>query len=91
MANSVLHDILATGVNEGASDWHFREGATVGLRISTKLVDLDFEVTREFLERAANEINQAGSGERSQLFGQAAAKGNGGAPQRDRGYAQGSI
>jgi twitching motility protein PilT len=56
MARTQLHDILATGVAEHASDWHIREGSNIGLRIHGKLVELDFYVNREFLERVLNEI-----------------------------------
>ncbi len=54
--HSMLHDILATGVNEGASDWHIREGSNVGLRIDGSLVELEFTTNREFLEEAMRQI-----------------------------------
>ena len=59
MANSALHDVLATGVHEGASDWHIREDANVGLRIDGRLVEIDFCTTKEFLEEAIEQVTTA--------------------------------
>ncbi|MBN2452148.1 MAG: PilT/PilU family type 4a pilus ATPase [Lentisphaeria bacterium] len=59
MVRSSLHDILSTGVAEGASDFHIREDANVVLRIDGSLVEVDFATTREFLENAAGEIMDA--------------------------------
>jgi len=56
MVSSILHDVLATGVKEGASDWHIREDSNVGLRISGSLVELDFCTTREFLKDAVEQV-----------------------------------
>ncbi len=56
MVRSILHDILATGVEEGASDWHIREGRPVGLRIDQRLVELDFITDSEFLHQAVRQI-----------------------------------
>ena len=56
MVHSILHDVLTTGVTEGASDWHIRENSNVGLRIDGKLVEVDFLTTQEFLEDATKEI-----------------------------------
>ena len=56
MVSSILHDVLATGVQEGASDWHIREDSNVGLRIAGSLVELDFCTTREFLQDAVQQV-----------------------------------
>ena len=56
MARTILHDILAAGVEENASDWHIREGLSVGLRMSGSLAELDFKTDRAFLEQAIEQI-----------------------------------
>ena len=56
MVRSSLHDILATGVAEGASDWHIREDCNVVLRVDGTLVEVDFTTTKEYLENAIDEI-----------------------------------
>lgn len=53
-----LHDILATGVAENASDWHIREDSDVSLRIDGKLVPVDFKTDRAFLEDTIVEITE---------------------------------
>lgn len=47
-----LHDILMTGVQAGASDWHIRQDSTVGLRIDGTLGEVDFVTDGEFLRTA---------------------------------------
>ena len=42
-------------------------------------------------ERAAEEIDQRSGGERAELLAQAAAKGDGGAPEEDGGEAEGGV
>ena len=59
MVRSSLHDVLATGVAEGASDWHIRENSNVALRVDGSLIEVDFVTSREFLERAVSEIISA--------------------------------
>lgn len=56
MVRSELHDILATGVAEEASDWHIREGSTVVVRIHGKLVEMDFSTDRDYLHEAVKQI-----------------------------------
>jgi len=56
MLTTVLHDILEVGVNEGASDWHIREGCPIGLRVDGRLVELDFVADTAFLEEAVQQI-----------------------------------
>lgn len=56
MSDFVFYDILSTGVEEGASDWHIREGSNVGVRIDGSLVEMDFKVDREFLEAGVKQI-----------------------------------
>ena len=56
MVNSILHDLLATGVAENASDWHIRENHNVGLRIDGKLIEIDFCTTTDFLHEAIQQI-----------------------------------
>ena len=57
MGVSKLRAILETGVQAGASDWHIREGATVALRVDSKLVEIsDFTCTPEFMEEAVQDI-----------------------------------
>ncbi|MCK5805462.1 MAG: PilT/PilU family type 4a pilus ATPase [Lentisphaeria bacterium] len=58
MPRTVLHDILATGVAEGASDWHIREGFNVALRLDGRLVEVDFMTSKEFLEEAIEEMTE---------------------------------
>ncbi|MFA5204284.1 MAG: PilT/PilU family type 4a pilus ATPase [Lentisphaeria bacterium] len=53
---SILKDILTTGVSEGASDWHIREGSPVVLRIDGSLSEVDFVSGREFVEQAVAEV-----------------------------------
>ncbi|OGV74795.1 MAG: twitching motility protein [Lentisphaerae bacterium RIFOXYB12_FULL_65_16] len=53
---SPLHDVLATGVQEGASDWHIREDCNVALRIDGRLVEVDFPAATDFLNAAINDI-----------------------------------
>ena len=59
MVKSSLHNVLATGVAEGASDWHIREDSNVVLRVDGNLVEVDFVTSREFLEHAISEIIDA--------------------------------
>ncbi|MBT3379825.1 MAG: PilT/PilU family type 4a pilus ATPase [Lentisphaerae bacterium] len=56
MAASLLHDILATGVTENASDWHIREDSNPRLRIDGVLVEIDFCTTKEFLDDAMKQV-----------------------------------
>lgn len=56
MAHTILHDVLAAGVEEGASDWHIREGRPVSLRISGSLAELDVTTDRKFLLQAIEQI-----------------------------------
>jgi len=68
IVRSVMHDILATGVEAGASDWHIREGSSVGLRVDGRLVEIDFVTTREFLDEAMAQLtneNQMATYERT--------------------------
>lgn len=54
---SKLRAILETGVKNGASDWHIREGSTVVLRVDAQLVEItDFVPSREFLEVAIKDV-----------------------------------
>jgi twitching motility protein PilT len=59
MVRSSLHDVLATGVAEGASDWHIRQDCNVVLRVDGKLMEVDFITTQEFLAEAVTEIIDA--------------------------------
>ncbi len=56
MAVTSLHEILVAGHNEGASDWHIREGRPVSIRVSGALGEIDFVPDKEFLERVISEI-----------------------------------
>lgn len=56
MAESSLHDILELGVSEGASDWHLREGSTVGLRVNGTLGEIDFVTDNAFFQRVLDEV-----------------------------------
>lgn len=58
MANiSKLNSVLVTGVQEGASDWHIREGSTIVLRIDGTLLEIEgFVPDKEFLTSAMREI-----------------------------------
>ncbi len=56
MARSSLHDVLATGVAEGASDWHIRQDCNVVLRSDNRLVEVAFVPSREFPATAIPEI-----------------------------------
>lgn len=57
MAATEFHDLLELGVKEGASDWHIRQGATVFLRVSGRLREVEgFVPSGEFLDKAVREI-----------------------------------
>ena len=57
VVRSKLNSILTTGVNEGASDWHIREGSTIALRIDGSLHEIEgFVPNLEFLESAMREV-----------------------------------
>ena len=56
VVRSGLHDILMTGVQAGASDWHIRQDSTVGLRIDGTLGEVDFVTEQQFLETSLREI-----------------------------------
>jgi twitching motility protein PilT len=71
MAKSSMHDILATGVAEGASDWHIRENSNVVLRVDGSLVEVDFVTSRDFLHHAMAEIIDASDMECYQKTGDA--------------------
>lgn len=49
MSELQFHQILKQGVESRASDWHFKEGAPVSLRIDGDLVPTDFIPTTEFM------------------------------------------
>lgn len=53
---SILHDVLALGVNSKASDWHIKEYAPVALRIAGTLVDTDLKPDTEMMERIISEM-----------------------------------
>jgi twitching motility protein PilT len=56
MPKTCLHEVLLAGVNEGASDWHIREGRTIGIRLDGNLVEMDFTSSRELIEQLLREI-----------------------------------
>ncbi len=56
MPKTELHDIFELGVRSNASDWHFREGTPVTLRIDSELVDTDYVAKREALVNYIDEI-----------------------------------
>ncbi len=56
MPKTCLHDALQAGVAEGASDWHIREGSTVGVRVDGNLVEMEFSTSRPFIEQFIKEI-----------------------------------
>ena len=56
MATTSLHDILQAGVDEGASDWHIREGRNVGVRINGELGEIEFQTDHDFLNQVVTEI-----------------------------------
>ena len=56
MPKTIFHEVLLTGVQEGASDWHIREGSDVGLRVDGVLVAVDFSTPRPLLEQFIKEI-----------------------------------
>lgn len=56
MSDLLLHDILSIGVDEGASDWHIREGSNACVRIDTNLVEMDFLTDGSFLKQAVKQI-----------------------------------
>ena len=54
---SKLNSILVTGVHEGASDWHIREGHAIVLRIDGTLHEIEGFITdKEFFMSAVREI-----------------------------------
>lgn len=56
MAVSKFKDLLQTGVQAGASDWHIRQGTNAILRIDGALTEVEFTTTKEFLEEAVAQI-----------------------------------
>lgn len=54
--HSILHDVLALGVNSKASDWHIKENSPIALRIAGTLVDTDLKPDAELMERIINEM-----------------------------------
>lgn len=56
MVKTVLHDVLETGVGEGASDWHIREDSTVSFRANGELGEIDYVTDREFMEKLIEQI-----------------------------------
>lgn len=57
MSVTSFAQLLATGVEAGASDWHIREGSTVILRVDGHLTEIEGFVTDgEFLNHAVREI-----------------------------------
>jgi len=57
MAQTKFHDLLAAGVEAGASDWHIREDSTVVLRVDGELREIEgFIPDKEFLTAAVEEI-----------------------------------
>ncbi len=69
MAYTVLHDILIAGVDEGASDWHIREGRPVGLRIGGSLGELDFMADSKFMDQVMEQIVPSVQQEQFQKIG----------------------
>ncbi|MCM8530779.1 MAG: PilT/PilU family type 4a pilus ATPase [Lentisphaeraceae bacterium] len=61
IVTSKLNSILVTGVQEGASDWHIREGSTVVLRVDGSLLEIEgFIPDKEFLMSAVRELTTEG-------------------------------
>ncbi len=56
MPQTILHDVLAAGIEDGASDWHLREGATVSCRADGSLSEIDFVTDRSFMEKLIEQI-----------------------------------
>ncbi|WDE98731.1 PilT/PilU family type 4a pilus ATPase [Lentisphaera profundi] len=58
MPTSKLNSILVTGVQEGASDWHIREGSPIALRVNGGLFEISdgFIPDYEFLSTAILEL-----------------------------------
>ncbi|OPZ28086.1 MAG: Twitching mobility protein [Lentisphaerae bacterium ADurb.BinA184] len=71
MAKTVLHDVLQAGVEEGASDWHFREGKNVSIRISGNLAEIEFLSPADFLDKAIPQLMSAEKVERFHRSGDA--------------------
>jgi len=46
---SIFQQVLETGVASKASDWHFKEGRPVAIRIAGELIDTDLSPDAEFL------------------------------------------
>ncbi len=53
---SILHDLLATAVENQASDVHIREDKNVMLRIDGGLVEVDFKIDASFLDQCLEQI-----------------------------------
>jgi len=71
MARTSLHDILAAGVADEASDWHIREAHPVSIRISGALGEIDFVPDKEYLEKVMAEIAPANQIEQFHRVGDA--------------------
>ena len=56
MAISLLHDVLALGVQEKASDWHIKENAPIMIRVEGKLVATDLIPDTQFMTDLVSQL-----------------------------------
>ncbi len=56
MSETILSEILKAGVDEGASDWHIKEGSKVVFRISGSLAETDYEIDHDFMTKAVSQL-----------------------------------
>jgi len=56
MAITLLHDVLALGVQEKASDWHIKPGAQIMIRVEGKLIATDLVPDESFMQQLIGQL-----------------------------------
>lgn len=59
MTITLLHDVLALGVNENASDWHIKKDSPVVIRVEGKLIATDLVPDQDLMERFVEQLLDA--------------------------------
>jgi len=56
MAITLLHDVLALGVQEKASDWHIKPGAQIMIRVEGRLIATDLVPDEQFMQHLIGQL-----------------------------------
>ncbi len=56
MITTLLHDILAFGVQQNASDWHIKEDSPIAMRVASKLVTTDLIPDSKFMNDIVRQL-----------------------------------